>query len=151
MVKPSAGGSVGWSIIPYNRKCAGLIPGQGTYLGCGSDPWGTYGRQPIDICHIDVSLCLSLSPCAPPHLSQSNKHILGWSLSFKSVCLCVCVCVWWKVKVNMKRENNLINWQWSIRVLRSPFIYRKGNFLMLLLVVKANSKLGLKPCFVHSC
>ena len=38
---------------PENQRVAGLIPSQGTCLGCGPDPqWGAHERQP----HIDVSL-----------------------------------------------------------------------------------------------
>ena len=38
---PWLGGSVGWSNILYTQKVVGLIPGQGTYLGCGFGAlWG---------------------------------------------------------------------------------------------------------------
>ena len=44
---------------PVNQKVAGLIPSQGTGLGCGPGPqWGAHERQP----HIDVSLPLFLPP-----------------------------------------------------------------------------------------
>ena len=43
---------------PVNHRVTGLIPGQGTCLGCGPGPqWGVHKRQP----HIDVSLALSPS------------------------------------------------------------------------------------------
>ena len=47
---------------PVNPKVTGLIPSQGTYLGCGPSPqlWA-YGRQP----HVDVSL----PPFFPPFSS----------------------------------------------------------------------------------
>ena len=43
--------------LSHNQKVVGLIPGQGTYLGCvfGSQA-GAYGRQSIDV---------SLSPLLP--------------------------------------------------------------------------------------
>ena len=34
---PWPGGSVGGSIVLCTKKVAGLIPAQGTYLGCGFD------------------------------------------------------------------------------------------------------------------
>ena len=44
---------------PLNLKVPGLIPSQGTCLGCGPGPWqGARKRQP----HIDVSLPLFLLP-----------------------------------------------------------------------------------------
>ena len=44
---------------PVNQKVRGLIPSQGTYLGCGPGPQErTCERQP----HIDVSLPLFLPP-----------------------------------------------------------------------------------------
>ena len=47
---------------PVNRKVAGLIPGQGTCLGCGLGPWlGACERQPTDVSLINVSLPLFLS------------------------------------------------------------------------------------------
>ena len=42
-----------------NQRVAGLIPSQGTYLGCRPGPqWGLHMNQP----HIDVSLPLFLPP-----------------------------------------------------------------------------------------
>ena len=44
---------------PANQGVAGLIPSQGTCLGCGPGPqWGPYERQP----HMDVSLPFFLPP-----------------------------------------------------------------------------------------
>ena len=44
---------------PANQRVAGLIPSQGTCLGCGPGPQlGVHERQP----HIDVSLPLFLLP-----------------------------------------------------------------------------------------
>ena len=44
-----------------NQRVAGLLPSQGTCLGCGPGPqWGVCERQP----HIDVSLLLFL-PLSP--------------------------------------------------------------------------------------
>ena len=37
--KPWLGGPVGLECCPVHQKVAGLIPGQGTCLGCGFDPW----------------------------------------------------------------------------------------------------------------
>ena len=42
---------------PMNQTVAGLIPSQGTCLGCGLGPqWGARERQP----HIDISFLLFL-------------------------------------------------------------------------------------------
>ena len=49
-LKPWLGRSVGWSIVLHIKKVAGLIPDQGTYLGCRFDPLSR---------HI-LSVCLSL-------------------------------------------------------------------------------------------
>ena len=44
---------------PGNQRVSGLIPSQGTCLGCRPDPqWGVGERQP----HTDVSLPLFLPP-----------------------------------------------------------------------------------------
>ena len=51
-----------------HQKFAGSIAGQGTYLGCGFDPWLGYVREATD-------QCFSLSP--PSSVSKVNKHILG--------------------------------------------------------------------------
>ena len=50
---------------PANQRVTGLIPGQGTCLGCRPGPWGVCERQP----HSDVSL--PLPPSLPPH--SKNK------------------------------------------------------------------------------
>ena len=44
---------------PENQRVAGLIPSQGTCLGCGPGPWwGVCERQP----HIAISLPLFFLP-----------------------------------------------------------------------------------------
>ena len=44
---------------PVNQRVTGLIPSQGTCLGCGPGPQlGVYNRQP----HVNVSLPLFLPP-----------------------------------------------------------------------------------------
>ena len=51
---------------PVNQRVTGLIPRQGTCLGCKAGPqWGECERQP----HIDVSLPLF---SLPSHLSKSK-------------------------------------------------------------------------------
>ena len=48
---------------PVNQRVAGLIPSQGTRLGCRPGPWlGAHERQP----HTDVS--------PPPFPSLKNKN-----------------------------------------------------------------------------
>ena len=66
MGTPWPGGLVGWSVVPYIQNVAGLIPGQGTYLGCGFDPQVGHvrliGKQLMFLSHIDVfSVSLPLS------------------------------------------------------------------------------------------
>ena len=72
---------------PINQKVAGLIPGQGTYLGCAFSAMSGCMWEAVNRCfsHIDVSLSLSLSlsphlPLSPTiFLSKINKkHILEW-------------------------------------------------------------------------
>lgn len=47
-------------LCPVHREVVGLIPSQGTHLGCGLNPWlGRVWRQLIDV-SMDVSLSLSL-------------------------------------------------------------------------------------------
>lgn len=49
-------------VLTHIPKVCGVIPGQGTDLGCGFSPsWGVYGRQPanVPLCQIHVSLSLS--------------------------------------------------------------------------------------------
>ena len=66
---------------PVDRRVTGLIPGQGTYPGCGFDPWSGYvreGNQLMFLSHTDVSfsLCLCLCLCLSlPSLSKSNKKL----------------------------------------------------------------------------
>ena len=58
---------------PTPQKVVGLIPSQGTYLGCGLSPWlGVYGRQPTDV---------SLSRQS----FSARPHPLHLPLSLKSV------------------------------------------------------------------
>ena len=56
-------GSLG-CVSSRKAKFVGLIPSQGTGLGCGFGPqWGAYERQLINVLsQIDVSLPLSLPP-----------------------------------------------------------------------------------------
>ena len=47
---------------PVHQKVAGSIPDQGTYLGCGCDPWVgcvQEATRPMFLFHIDVSVSLS--------------------------------------------------------------------------------------------
>ena len=54
-----AGVAQGVDRQPTNQRVTGLIPSQGTYLGCRPGPqWGTHERQP----HIDTSLPFFLPP-----------------------------------------------------------------------------------------
>ena len=50
---------------PINWKVVGLIPGQGTCLGCRLGPWS--GHIPE-----------ATNQCFCPSLSNINKHVLGW-------------------------------------------------------------------------
>ena len=61
---PWPGGLVGWSVIPYTKKVAGLIRSQGL----------TGGNQSVFLSHIDVALSLAFSLLPSP--SKMNKHIL---------------------------------------------------------------------------
>ena len=61
-----------------HQKLVGLIPGQGTYLGCRFHPWLRHVQEATDQCYLShINLFLSLSP--PPHtsfsLSKINKHM----------------------------------------------------------------------------
>ena len=52
---------------PANQKVAGLIPGQGTCLGCGPGPWiGVCERQPTDVSLTPQCFSPSLFPSLPP-------------------------------------------------------------------------------------
>ena len=61
--------SFGWSIILYSEKCAGSIPCQGTYLGCGLNSWLGCVQEATNQCFshgcLSVSLPASL-PLSPP-------------------------------------------------------------------------------------
>ena len=46
---------------PIHQKVVGLIPSQGTYLGCRFNGWGAYRRQPIDV-SFTLMFFLFLSP-----------------------------------------------------------------------------------------
>ena len=64
---------------PVKQKITGLIPGQGTRVGCGLvSSQGTSERQVID-----VSLPPSLSLFLP--LWKINKHVLRWGLKKKEI------------------------------------------------------------------
>ena len=80
---------------PINSEAMGLIPTQGTCLGCGFGPsQGAYEKQLINI-----SLCVSLSRYVSvslpplllppsslpslPSLPEINRHVLGWGLKKK--------------------------------------------------------------------
>ena len=56
---------------PIHQKVAGLIPHQGTYLGCGFDPWSGHAWEATD-CFSLTFLSLSLFP---PPLPLSLKSI----------------------------------------------------------------------------
>ena len=66
-VKIALAGVARWiECWPVNQRVTGLIPSQGTCLGCGPGPWwGVHERQP----HIDVSLPL----VRPSPRSKINK------------------------------------------------------------------------------
>ena len=58
---------------PVNREAAGLIPSQGTLLGCGPGPLlGLCERQPIDVSLTQGCFSPSLSPSLPLSL-KVNK------------------------------------------------------------------------------
>ena len=63
---------------PINQKVVGLIPGQGTYLGCSSVPWSGHKQEATDqsfsLTSMFLSLCLPLSPS----LSKSNEKNVPW-------------------------------------------------------------------------
>ena len=57
---------------PANQRIAGLIPSQGTCLGCGPGPeLGALERQP----HSDVSLLLFLLPFPSPLSKNKFKNL----------------------------------------------------------------------------
>ena len=59
-------------------KICGLIPSQGTYLGCGFIPWLGCMQEATNRCFFLTSLFLSFSFPFPPRFPHSkiNKHIL---------------------------------------------------------------------------
>ena len=67
-------GEAQWVGYSVNWKVTGSIPGQGTCLGCGPDPWlGVWERQPMDWCFCSTSIFLSLS--FPSHFSKKKWNI----------------------------------------------------------------------------
>lgn len=71
-------GSVGWSGIQCTKNAAGLIPGQGKYLGCKLNPWSGHIRKATHQC---FSLCLFLSILLPvsPSIESINISLdKGW-------------------------------------------------------------------------
>ena len=59
---PWLGDSVGWSIILYTEKLAGLLPSQSTCLGCRFDPRSGRIWEATDLCFSLTLMFLSLSP-----------------------------------------------------------------------------------------
>ena len=50
-------GWLSWSTVPYTKTLRVSFPVRaGTYVAGLIPDWGTYGRQPINVSHIDVSL-----------------------------------------------------------------------------------------------
>ena len=79
-MSPGHCGLVGWHLVHW--QVAGSFPGQGTYLGCGSDPWSGHGQAATNRSFplASIFLCLSLSLPLPhllSSLSKINKCILG--------------------------------------------------------------------------
>ena len=67
-------GSVGWSIVPVTKNVASLIPGQGTCLGWGFNPWTGRVREETDQNFSLTSFSPSL-PLLPTLLPLSPKSI----------------------------------------------------------------------------
>ena len=67
---------------PANRKVAGLVPGQGTCLGCRLGPQlGACERQRIDVSLLHGGLSSSLLPSLPLSLKISKlKYIISQAL-----------------------------------------------------------------------
>ena len=103
VLEPWLNSSVG---CPVHQKVEGSILGQGTYLGCGFDPWSEHIWEAASphFSHTDVSLSLSLSLSLspslslslsfslPPSVSKINKHIIKWGLKKDirgGMCLCL--------------------------------------------------------------
>ena len=71
-----------------NQKVAGLIPSQGTRLGCGPGPqWGPRERQP----HTGVSLPPTLPLCLKINELNLKKYLLEKLLNF-NILDCIHVC-----------------------------------------------------------
>ena len=70
---------VGWlswlQCHSINWKISGPIPSQGTYLGCGFDPWPGCIQKAIERC---------FSPCLPFSLSKSNAKLCSGEDNKKS-------------------------------------------------------------------
>ena len=74
-------GSAGW-VSSVDRRATGLIPDQGTCLGCGFSS----SRDMCETQPINVSLphrCISPSLSLHSPLSKINKHVLGWGFKKK--------------------------------------------------------------------
>ena len=69
---PGCCGSLGWSII-HSQGATGLIPGQGTFLGCGFNPQLGRVWEAIDWCFSLVSTFLFLPYCLPSSISKAMK------------------------------------------------------------------------------
>ena len=64
--KKELGSLAGWlswlEHRPIHQRAVGSVPSQGTYLGCGFNPWqGTYKRQLTGFSLTSMSVCLSVS------------------------------------------------------------------------------------------
>ena len=71
MILPWPGGSIDWHIALCTKKVAVPILGQGTFLGCGFDPWSGCIWEAT---HSSVSLSLSV---LPPFSLESVNISLG--------------------------------------------------------------------------
>ena len=65
------GGSVNQSIIPYTKE-GGLLPRQGTHLGCRSGPWLECIWEATNQCSCLTLMFLSLSSSLPSSLSKNK-------------------------------------------------------------------------------
>ena len=69
--------SAPWRSISVDWSAVGLIPGQGTYLGCRFNPWSGSMWEATNwwlfLSHIDVCLSVCLSP--PSSLSLKSINI----------------------------------------------------------------------------
>ena len=93
----------------------GSIPGMGTKLDCGFDPWSGHKREAADRCFSLTLMFLSLSRSSFP-LSKINKHGLRGGL---------------------KNNNNYLHYTFSIfkikLVVMYSFIFNIGNLYFLFL------------------